>query len=810
MTISRHDVRLAFRQLLRHRTFTIAAVLSLGLAIALNTTMYAVIDALIQPRVDGPHPERLFSLMLTGDTHNRVDAVTRNNALRSGFRTYDALSSVNGVSYQPFAFERGQRFTQASIAYVAPNIFSVLEIKPIAGRAFTDADYLNGSAPIVITEVVARELFAPGESPIGASIDVNGTPHPVIAVIGDPRHLPIPRFQAWMLPPPTMALTSLPLNVIRLRAGSTPQDAERELSMIASRLGEFSGLGALSVALRLAPMRPPQFHILEFHIALIAAVLAVLLIACANLANLQLARGLGRNRELALRTALGATRRAIVGQLLLESGVLAFGGFCLGILLTVWSSALLRAHIPPAVSEYIVEPQTSWRVFAVALGAMLVCLVIVGLIPAIQVSNVDPNTLLKSGAGTGANRRNRHRYSLMIAAEIGLSLALLSGMALLVRRAASIGDVDVGFDMKPIVQAMLKTSSPPGTTARFVDVQRSIHDQLQGVPGVDGIAVVMGKGLVDNSVTLADVDGEKRELLAPTYGVKVVTPDYLRTLRIPLSAGRDFSDGLASEGELIIDEPTARYLWPNGRAVGGMIKLGSDSSHAPWVRVVGVVHPVRQLNAWTFSHPEDAAPQGFGVMYYRPSVRDSLIIPSHAVTAGVYVRATRDADRLTIALRRALSSAQDLTVMNLAPLEEGVGLRAMRLSYDFVAQIFSLFTVLAVGLAALGIHGIVTHAIVERRRELGVRIALGASTRDILSAVLRDGNAVALAGVAFGLLLTKYTVQWLRAFSVENDRYDAPLFAEMAAVLFAIALIAALLPAFRATRIDPVEAIRSE
>jgi len=174
------------------------------------------------------------------------------------------------------------------------------------------------------------------------------------------------------------------------------------------------------------------------------------------------------------------------------------------------------------------------------------------------------------------------------------------------------------------------------------------------------------------------------------------------------------------------------------------------------------------------------------------------------------VRAAHDADRLTIALRRTLSSAQDITVMNVAPLEQSVGLRAMRLSYDFVAQIFALFTVLAVGLAALGIHGIVAHAIVERRRELGVRIALGASTRDILAAVLREGNAVALAGIALGLLLTKYTVRWLSAFSVENDRYDAPLFAAMAAVLFAIALIAAVLPAFRATRIDPVEAIRSE
>jgi predicted lysophospholipase L1 biosynthesis ABC-type transport system permease subunit len=261
---------------------------------------------------------------------------------------------------------------------------------------------------------------------------------------------------------------------------------------------------------------------------------------------------------------------------------------------------------------------------------------------------------------------------------------------------------------------------------------------------------------------------------------------------------------------LIIDEPTARYLWPNGHAVGGMIKLGSDSSHAPWVRVVGVVRAVRELNAWTFSHPEDATAQGFGAMYYRPGARETFVAPQYGVMLTAIVRVNRDPERMTIALRRVLAASQPFQTVVIAPLEEAVGLRGMRQSYDFVAQIFALFTVIAVGLAALGIYGIVAHSVVERRRELGVRIALGASTRAVLGAVLREGNAIALAGLAFGLLLTKYTVQWLRAFSLENDQYDATLFAAMAVILFAVAAIAALVPAFRATRIDPVDAIRSE
>lgn len=810
MTFSRSDFRLAFRLLRRHRTFSIAAIVSLGLAIALNTTMYAVIDALVQPRIDAPHPERLFFLSLWGDFKNRVGPATRAELLRSGFRSYDALSSVNSISRQPFAIEHGNRFVEAPVAYVAPNIFSVLDIRPIVGRAFTESDYTDGSAPIVITSDVARNLFAPGESPIGATIELNGVPHPVIGVIGDAKHLPIPIYGAWMLPPPTMSLATLPTNIIRLRAGADAQQADRELAMIAARIGELSGTGAMSAAFRLMPLRPPQFHLMRFHLALIAAVVAVLLIACANLANLQLARGLGRSRELALRTALGASRRAIVAQLLIESGLLAVGGLALGVMLTVWASALLKAHIPPAVSDYIVEPQTSWRMFAVSVGATIVCLAFVGLLPAIHVSKVDPNAMLKSGAGTGANRSNRHKYSLMIVIEIGLSLALLSAMALLVRSAASVAEVDVGFDMKPIVQASIVNRAAGGTTSRYVDVQNTLTAQLQGLRGNDGVAIKMGRGLVDNSVTLADVDGDKRELYAPVYGLSVVTPNYLRTLRVPIVAGRDFTDGISSDGELIVDEPTARYLWPNGHAVGGMVKLGSDSSHAPWVRVVGVVRAVRQLNSWTFSHPEDAAPQGFGAMYYRPASRDSFVAPPLGYTVGVYMRATRDPERVAISLRRVLANAPPFEAFGIAPLEEGVGLRRMRQSYEFVAQIFALFTMLAVGLAALGIYGIVAHAVTERRRELGVRIALGASTRAILAAVLREGDAVALAGLAFGLLVTKFTVHWLRAFSLENDQYDAPLFAMMAAALFGIAVVAALVPAFRATRIDPVEAIRSE
>ncbi len=216
--------------------------------------------------------------------------------------------------------------------------------------------------------------------------------------------------------------------------------------------------------------------------------LAVLLIACANLANLQLARGLGRSRELALRTALGATRQDIIAQLLLESGLLAVAGLAFGLLATLWANKLLEAHIPPSVAEWVIAPQTSWRMFAFGIVACVVCVVIIGLVPALHVSRADPNELLKSGAGTGANTRNRRKYSLMIMLEMGLSLAVLSGTAIVVRSALVFNSYDTGFDLKPLSQAWFFIRTPH-VALRYVDAQNEILSRLANVPDVASTAV---------------------------------------------------------------------------------------------------------------------------------------------------------------------------------------------------------------------------------------------------------------------------------------------------------------------------------
>jgi len=811
--LSGSDLRIAVRSFARHRGFSIVAVVSLGLAIALNTTMYSVLDAMINPRVDVSHPEELYSLSVWGDRFGKITLQQRADILGSASGILTATASYQGGAFrEPAMLEHGHRLRRGGVAQVSPNIFRFLGIRPTEGRAFTDADYTDSSSPVVISTAVAGGLF-PFESSVGSTISIDGVSHPIIGVIDRASQVPGDQLSVWMLPPPTVPLSALPANIARLRPGLTLKQAQPTIDELSHRFGLLAaaaGEPLKGAGFLLRPIEYRQFHFAGFHFALIGAVLAVLLIACANLANLQLARGLGRSRELALRTALGATRQDIIAQLLLESSLLAVAGLTFGLVATLWANKLLEAHIPPSVADFVVAPQTSWRMFALGIVACVVCVVIIGLVPALHVSRADPNELLKSGAGTGANARNRRKYSLMIMVEMGLALAVLSGTALVVRSAFVFDSYETGFDLKPLSEAWVFNRAPH-VSKRYVDAENEVLSLIASVPEIASAAVRSFDFMKDNGIAAVDVHGDKRAYQALRKGYDVVSPGYLRTMQIPIIEGRDFLDGVGSTGELIIDKQTAMYLWPDGHWIGNQIKLGSDSSHAPWVRVVGVAGQIRNyVNQHDVDNPHAPPPHSLGAMYYRPAATDSFVASKFGYTANVIVRARRDAEHMPLNVRRAFAKLPASWTTNVETMEDAMGLLRLRESHDFVADIFELFTLLALGLAALGIYGVVAHSVAERKREFGVRIALGADTRHILRAVLREGNAVALGGIAVGLLCTKYTMNWLYAFSFDGDQYDAPLFAAMGAVLFTVAIVAAVVPALKATRIDPVESMRSE
>lgn len=807
MTMFLDGLRVTARTLAKQPVFTTVVILSLALAIALNTTMYSVLDAMTHPRLDMRHPDRLYWVRYYGDYKLTVDHKSRDAALASGMHSYEAITRSTNVGVVSGLIERGQNFAEGAVGTVGENYFDVLGPRVLAGRTFIATDVESSSAPVVITEELATRLFPKGESAVGARIEINRTGHVVIGVVSQASNFPREGYVAWSIAP--FVSRGIYARLIRLRRGVSPQVAEAELAVVAGRIARQSGEDPRTVAFRFHAAADPEYQVKGFDLALLFAVASVLLVACANLANLQLARGLGRRRDLALRAALGATRKRIVAHLLAESVVLAVGGLLTGLLLTYLGGRLLRASIPTSMGEYAVEPHMSWRVLLFALVAMLLCLILVGLAPALYVSRADPNELLKSGAGTGSTKRNRRRYGVLVAVEIALALALTSGAALTFRAALRAHEMWYGFDPRSLVVGSVGPSLEPGTVLRYSDLLQSMASRVRAIRGVADAATSIGMPIRASGVTVEDPGGV-RGFPTPMGAITAVSPSYFRTMRIPIIRGRDFLDGERDVAAVIVDEQTVSVLWPNANPVGAQIKFGDLQSNAPYVRVVGVVGVAQGVRIDPAMRSIMRGVKQLGRIYYLPGPTDSLVSGKWGVSVQFTARAQGDGSRLPITIRHEIQGWGAAHSSRVMSMDDYMGVTRIRESTTFVSALFTLFAVLGVGLASFGVYGVVAHSVAERRRELGVRIALGATARDILHAVLRESVIVALIGMAGGLLATKYGVFFLRTLAFEDDLYNAPLFGLVALALGATAVVAAMIPALRATRLDPTESLRND
>jgi putative ABC transport system permease protein len=817
--MDRSTLRIALRTLSRHRGFTVVAVLSLAIAIALNTTMYSALDALIYPRIAAKKPENVYMFWYHAYQGHRmvrmnVDDVDLERAMRTAGRGVEDLSGFGGPARwfgsrgQPLA-ENGERYRRVSPMVVRSNFFDFLGTPALEGRTFRSDDESEATAA-VISDRLADYIY-PNESPVGQTLMLDGRGFAVIGVVKRTSVFSPLYGDVWILRQASSA--PVPLNLVRFEDRVGIVEGREDLYMASAQLAQAAGGSATEAGFRLSPMHVGKFQFTRFHLALIGAVAAVLLVACANLANLQLARGLARSRELALRSAVGASRRQLIRLLVLESGVLAVMGLTLGVIMTLWGIELITASIPPSINDVVVEPQTSWRVFAFAAGAAVLCLFLVGLVPALRISRVDPNDLLKAGAGTGANRQHRRRYGLMVVAQIGFALPVLIGAIVVLKESVRLASPEYiyrgyGYDPRPMISARVPFRAAPGQPLRVGDAAAEVVSRAKTVPNVIEAAGVTSREPLRHRVSVDDANGVIREEPAHLWSYRIVSPTYFRAVGQTIGRGRDFVEGESDGKSLIIDAATAKFLWGNNQdPIGRVIKFGPRDADLPWLRVVGIVHDPRDTFAirrmdytagyrlagvWRVITPQDTANQ-----------RD-------AWSMSVRIRVRGNTELAAVRLQRALRTLRSTENATVVPLTDEMGLAQARTQQDFVSSLFTTFALLGLGLVAIGVYGIVSHSVVERKRELAVRISFGATARDILRAVLREGNALILAGVAIGLLLTKYTVWWLDRFMEENDGYNALLFALIAAGLFVIAVFAAFIPAWRATRIDPVEALRSE
>jgi len=831
--VDRSTLRIAARTLRRHKGFATVAVLSIAVAIALNTVMYSLMDAMLDPRISARQPDHIYSIAYYGDRLHRLGPDDVSKALAARFPNFEGLTGSRWYDSNWMAeplLENRSRYMRARPQVVRANYFDFLGTQPLEGRTFLPRD--EGTQNIVVSDRLARKLF-PDESPVGRSLLVDGNGFTVIGVVARNATFGPLFSDAWLLK--QGSARAVDVSLMRFREKVDPHAIADQLKDVASQLALAAGETPGETAFRGRAFVSRHAVLNSFHYALIGAVVAVLIVACANLANLQLARGLSRNRELALRSAVGASRRHLIQHLMLESAILAVIGLVVGLLLTTWGVHIVRTAIPPAIEDYIIEPQTSWKMFAFASLAALVCLFLVGLIPALHISRVDPDTLLKSSSGTGANRAHRRRYGMMVVAQIGFALPILIGAIVVLKAAWTMQSRDwlvrqvYGYDPSPLVTASVPIVANPGSdvAVRMADVAAELTTRAKAIPGVVDAAAYFSREPAGKSVTVDDASGYLREEMAHLWSYSIVSPSYVRTTGRSIARGSDFGESEFDGTTVIMDARTAKFLWGNENPLGRAIKFGDAKSNAPFHRVVGIIGDLRDTFAIRRRDPN--ANFRLNLVYRVITPTDSLVVrarlwpprPSASVAqrmlagranVSLYARADGNAELAAVRLQRTLRSFRTGGAAPTAvTLLDQAGISENRIRHDFVGSLFSTFAFLGIALVALGVYGIVSHSIAERRRELAVRISLGATMRDILHAVLREGNAIILAGIALGLGFTYFTVGWLgQFFMTEYDGNDSVLFAFIAVGLFALAAFAAFIPALRATRIDPVEALRHE
>ncbi|MEP7000062.1 MAG: ABC transporter permease [bacterium] len=806
----RRDVRITARTLVRHPTFAITATLALALAIAVNTTMFSVLDAMINPKVGAAHPEELYSMRYFGFYGRRLGPTAPDLALAAGGKTYSDYTTGGYYFGGSGIIERGDLVRHADISTVRQNFFSVLQVSPLEGTLTPSTDPVQASATIVISDRLAAELFRAGESPIGQSLDIDGNSLRIIGVVRYYGAVSALNNDVWAFPAPGRYMSP---NLIRLRPGVAVADAERELNLLAARvaLGEHEDTKDARFALKSIKT---QFEVQRFHYALIGAGIAVLLVACTNLANLQLARGIGRASELALRSALGASRKQIVVQLMIESGVLTVGALLLALVFAVGGNAMIHATIPPHIGQYVVEPQSSWRMVVFASITAALSLVIVGLAPAIHVSRVDINSLLKSRAGTGAHRANQRTYGGLVIAQIALTLPLVCAAVLLSRSAVRMSSPDYrmreeyGYNTTPLIVATVVLPPSPDVATPIAELSGSLISMARTIPGVADAAIELGRSFHNNSLAVDDNDGAVRDIPNAALSYTVVSPSYFRTMGLPIERGKGFDEGGHSEPLIVMDRGTGWFLWPRSAPIGRVMKLAESHYDAPWIKVVGIVGDSLSEDARDTRRMIDTLRVNnvFRVM----TLTDSEPPSKYARFIKMYVRAPKDQQRVASALRRKLRGIASTRPPQVELLEDYRGIPQRTAVLQFIASLFGTFGVLALGLSALGVYGIVAQSVSDRKREVAVRIALGATPRNIVRALIREGNVLVLAGVAIGLYMTKETIGWLGEFLGEVDLANALLFGFLCIALFSAMVLSAFVPAFRATKLDPMEVLRAE
>ena len=816
------DIRFALRSFVKNPAFALAAIFSLAIGIGANTSIFSVANALLFHPLPYADSDRLVILWNRSPGLNITEdwfSTAQYNDIKTGHHGFEQLAIAIGGNYNLTGQGDPER---VGAVRVSSNLLPMLGARPAVGRLLTpDEDSPGRPATAVLTDGFWSRRFGRDPRMIGESVTINGQSYEIVGVL--PEHFSLPREVIPLLDGTEQAEIFLPLplapsaaqvrtredyNIVgKLKANVSLAQAQAEMDTITARLRQdfpenYPPNGGLTFSI-VPLLEQVVGNVRRSLLVLLGSVGLVLLIACANVANLLLSRAVARQQEIAVRTALGASRWRIVRQLLTESLLLSLGGGALGLLICLlnvkWIHILGTKSIPRLQDVGI-----DGRVFLFALLLSLLSGILFGLSPALRISRLDLNSTLKdAGRGAVGTRsvwgRGISVRGLLVVSELALSVVLLIGAGLLIRSFARLQDVLPGFNPRGVLTFDLTLTRPKYSDEQTIlNAYRQVWERLERLPGAKAAGGVTSLPLSESFAwTPITVEGR-----TPLPGEKFLNADerlvsghYFEAMGIPLRRGRFFTeqDDLTKPIVVIVDEHMADELWPGQNPVGKRIHIVEIESKDPWQTVVGVVGRVKQDSL-------DSDPR---IAFYVPHTQ----FPTRAMT--VALRSSVNPAAMVSAVKNELRNLDpDLPMYSVRTMEQRVDESLAR--RRFLMLLLGGFAGSALLLATIGIYGVMAYLVNQGTREIGIRIALGASQRNVLGLVVRRGMALALSGVMIGLAAAFLLTRLIRSLLFGVQATDPITFAAISVLLFFIALLASYIPARRAARIDPMVSLRSD
>ena len=800
--ILRQDLRYTTRTLVRSPGFAITAILVVALGIGANTAAFSVTDFVLIRNLPFPQAERLVKIWQTTAGYDQMEFSPLNyRDVKRMSKSFEAMGAFLPGAVNLVGQGDPQRILDTA---VTSGVIPLLGTQPLLGRVFTPLDEREGApGTLLLSYQLWQTQFAGDTGVLGRKVILDDRPYLVIGVMPAHFHFPSAEVALWV--PKQFAQQEYEdrnnnyLEVVgRLKPGVSLEQAIAEMDVTMQQLkqqypGENKNTGGSVILLRDELSGKSRLMLW----ALLGASACVLLIACANLASLLLTRSLGRQKELAVRAALGAGRERLVRQSMTESMVLAALGGCLGILVAVNAVPLLTKLVPSTL-PIASTPAVDFRVLIFAGLLTVVTGIVFGVLPAWRASGKGDMNALREGVRSGGGRKERLR-SVLVIGEVTVSVVLLISSGLLIRALWKLQGTDPGFHAGGVLTLQTALPMPKyRRTAQRAEFYRSVLTEVRALPGVSSAAYITSVPMLwGGGIWPVDINGQVVERTAAhTVSMRYATPGFFSTLEIPLVLGRDISESDTVDRQFVavVSQSFARRYWPDQNPLGRHFQLAFHDR-----MVVGVVGDVRVRGLEGPSEPQT-------YLSYQQAADGAWVFYAPRNLA---VRSAGTPGSLAPAMRRIIQSAdRDQPISDVQTLEQIVELKTAARTVQ--VRVLGAFAAIAFLLAAIGIHGLLSFAVSQRNREIGVRMALGAASGDILRMVLRQGVWVALAGVLPGLALAYVAARLMQALLAGIQPGDLPTFLSAAGLCLVMTLVGSFLPALRAVRIDPMTAIRTE